>query len=154
MGVTVTTKDGGDTFYTASDFDVDSYGRLVVGDDEAIYNADYWLRARVGASAADPVVVPPRVYTSLTEVPVDFLVYDGDGDSWLGEGPNGETDYDKYGPFRDTPPRVWQALQEVPDGVTVVDIDGDSWIGDSAVPRDVIDGSDDYAPFHEILGGL
>jgi hypothetical protein len=43
--------------------------------------------------------VKPRVWESLTLVPVDLPVVDADGDSWVGEGPEGSTDYDKYGPF-------------------------------------------------------
>lgn len=41
----------------------------------------------------------PRVWESLTAVPEDLYVFDSVGDLWLGEGEDGTTVYDEYGPF-------------------------------------------------------
>lgn len=45
------------------------------------------------------VDVKPRVWDSLTEVPIDVTVTDVEGDDWLSEGPDGSHVYDEYGPF-------------------------------------------------------
>lgn len=58
----------------------------------------FWEVTKVGLQV-------PKVYKSLTEVDEGVVVYDSDGDGWVGEGANGPAVYDKYGPFTLEPPK-------------------------------------------------
>lgn len=100
MTIIVVTTEHGDRSFEANDWKIKE-GRLWVGTTSDVGVAEFAIGSWQFVYETDDSQPKhqPRVWASLTDVPMGVGVTDVEGDFWQGEGPAGSRVYDEYGPF-------------------------------------------------------